>query len=131
LLTAGYRGLAPAPAAAPATRETALASATAEPACRAAGPSDAPEPDGNAPPMALAVTSANADPITARAIAGSAGQFDVPAADFTLTSQAGRPVSLSSLRGKVVLLTFLDPVCTTDCPLIAQEMRSADAMLGG
>jgi cytochrome oxidase Cu insertion factor (SCO1/SenC/PrrC family) len=30
-----------------------------------------------------------------------------------------------------VLLTFLDPVCTTDCPLIAQEMRSADTMLGG
>jgi cytochrome oxidase Cu insertion factor (SCO1/SenC/PrrC family) len=83
-----------------------------------------------AAPMALAATSRVADPITAQAIAGSAGQFDVPAADFTLTSQAGRPVSLSSLHGKVVLLTFLDPVCTTDCPLIAQEMRSADAMLG-
>jgi cytochrome oxidase Cu insertion factor (SCO1/SenC/PrrC family) len=40
-------------------------------------------------------------------------------------------VSLASLRGKIVLLTFLDPVCTTDCPLIAQEMRSADTMLGG
>jgi cytochrome oxidase Cu insertion factor (SCO1/SenC/PrrC family) len=40
-------------------------------------------------------------------------------------------VSMSSLRGKTVLLTFLDPVCTTDCPMIAQEMRSADALLGG
>jgi cytochrome oxidase Cu insertion factor (SCO1/SenC/PrrC family) len=30
-----------------------------------------------------------------------------------------------------VLLTFLDPVCTTDCPLIAQEMKSADTLLGG
>ncbi len=29
-----------------------------------------------------------------------------------------------------MLLTFLDPVCSTDCPLIAQEMRSADTMLG-
>jgi len=29
-----------------------------------------------------------------------------------------------------VLLTFLDPVCTTDCPLIAQEFRSADTLLG-
>lgn len=83
-----------------------------------------------AAPMAFASTSRNADPITAQAIAGSSGQFDVPAANFTLTSQDGRQVSLSSLRGKVVLLTFLDPVCTTDCPLIAQEMRSADAMLG-
>jgi hypothetical protein len=39
-------------------------------------------------------------------------------------------VSLLSLRGKVVLLTFLDPVCTTDCPIIAQELRAADSMLG-
>ena len=57
--------------------------------------------------------------------------MDTPAPGFTLTSQDGRQVSLASLRGKVVLLTFLDPVCTTDCPLIAQEMRSADTMLGG
>ncbi len=83
-----------------------------------------------AAPMAFATTNRNADPITAQAIAGTTGQFDTPAANFTLTSQDGRQVSLASLRGKVVLLTFLDPVCTTDCPLIAQEMRSADSMLG-
>ncbi|HEY1346626.1 MAG TPA: SCO family protein, partial [Streptosporangiaceae bacterium] len=35
-----------------------------------------------------------------------------------------------SLRGKVVLLTFLDPVCTTDCPLIAQEFRATGQLLG-
>lgn len=34
------------------------------------------------------------------------------------------------MRGKVVALTFLDPVCTTDCPLIAQEFAEADQMLG-
>ena len=84
-----------------------------------------------AAPMALATTNPNADPITAEALAGTSGQFDSPAANFTLTSQDGRQVSLASLRGKVVLLTFLDPVCTTDCPLIAQEMRAADTMLGG
>jgi cytochrome oxidase Cu insertion factor (SCO1/SenC/PrrC family) len=84
-----------------------------------------------AAPMALAAANPNADPVTAQAIAGSSGRFGLPAANFTLTSQDGRQVSLSSLRGKVVLLTFLDPVCTTDCPLIAQEMRSADSMLGG
>jgi cytochrome oxidase Cu insertion factor (SCO1/SenC/PrrC family) len=39
-------------------------------------------------------------------------------------------VSLASLRGKVVLMTFLDPVCTTDCPLIAQEFRAAGQALG-
>jgi cytochrome oxidase Cu insertion factor (SCO1/SenC/PrrC family) len=83
-----------------------------------------------AAPMALATANPNADPITAQAIAGSSGQFDTPAANFTLTNQNGQQVALSSLRGKVVLLTFLDPVCTTDCPLIAQEMKSADALLG-
>ena len=83
-----------------------------------------------AAPMAFASVNRTADPITAQAIAGTTGQFDTPASNFTLTSQDGKQVSLSSLRGKVVLLTFLDPVCTTDCPLIAQEMKSADALLG-
>jgi cytochrome oxidase Cu insertion factor (SCO1/SenC/PrrC family) len=83
-----------------------------------------------AAPMAVASVNRTADPIIAEALAGSSGQFDTPAPGFTLTSQDGRPVSLASLRGKVVLLTFLDPVCTTDCPLIAQEMRSADTLLG-
>ena len=39
-------------------------------------------------------------------------------------------MSLAGLRGKVVLLTFLDPVCTSDCPLIAQEFRAAGQLLG-
>ncbi len=30
-----------------------------------------------------------------------------------------------------MVLTFLDPVCTSDCPLIAQDLRLADQMLGG
>jgi cytochrome oxidase Cu insertion factor (SCO1/SenC/PrrC family) len=30
----------------------------------------------------------------------------------------------------VLLLTFLDPVCTSDCPLIAQEFRLAGQLLG-
>ena len=81
-------------------------------------------------PMAFASVNRNADPIIAQALAGASDQMDTPAPGFTLTSQDGRRVSLASLRGKVVLLTFLDPVCTTDCPLIAQEMRSADTLLG-
>jgi cytochrome oxidase Cu insertion factor (SCO1/SenC/PrrC family) len=83
-----------------------------------------------AAPMAFASVNRNADPIIAQAIAGTNGQLDTSAPGFTLTSQDDRQVSLSSLRGKVVLLTFLDPVCTTDCPIIAQEMRSADTLLG-
>ena len=83
-----------------------------------------------AAPMAFAAVNKTADPITAEAIAGTNGQLDTPAPNFTLTSQSGRQVSLASLRGKVVLLAFLDPVCTTDCPVIAAEMRVADTLLG-
>ena len=83
-----------------------------------------------AAPMAFASANRNADPIIAQALAGASGPMNEPAPGFTLTSQNGHQVSLSSLRGKVVLLTFLDPVCTTDCPIIAQELRAADAMLG-
>jgi cytochrome oxidase Cu insertion factor (SCO1/SenC/PrrC family) len=83
-----------------------------------------------AAPMAFAAVNKTADPITAEALSGTNGEFDTPAPNFTLTSQDGRQVSLASLRGKVVLLSFLDPVCTTDCPVIASEMRVADVLLG-
>jgi cytochrome oxidase Cu insertion factor (SCO1/SenC/PrrC family) len=83
-----------------------------------------------AAPLALAQADPNADPIIARAIDGNAAPLDFAAPAFTLTDQNARQFSLASLRGKVVLLTFLDPVCTSDCPLIAQEFRHADQMLG-
>lgn len=53
-----------------------------------------------------------------------------PAPAFALTDQRGKPVSSASLRGKLVLLTFLDPVCTSDCPLIANQIAVADRELG-
>ena len=84
-----------------------------------------------AAPMAAAQASPNADPILAEAIAGSTAPLNFPAKAFQLTDQHGRTVSLASLHGKVVLLTFLDPVCTSDCPLIAQEFRAAGQLLGG
>ncbi len=83
-----------------------------------------------AAPMAVASTSSQADAIIAKAVAGSPNFVDAPAPVFRLTDQFGRSVSLASLRGRVVVLTFLDPVCTSDCPLIAQEMRAADQLLG-
>jgi cytochrome oxidase Cu insertion factor (SCO1/SenC/PrrC family) len=83
-----------------------------------------------AAPMAAAQASPNADSILAQAIAGSSVPLKFPAKGFQLTDQHGRTVSLASLRGKVVLLTFLDPVCTSDCPLIAQEFRAAGQLLG-
>jgi cytochrome oxidase Cu insertion factor (SCO1/SenC/PrrC family) len=83
-----------------------------------------------AAPMAAAAANRTADPILALAISGDSSSLDVPAPDFSLTDQDGRAVSLASLHGKVVLMTFLDPVCTTDCPIIAQEFKQAGRMLG-
>jgi cytochrome oxidase Cu insertion factor (SCO1/SenC/PrrC family) len=84
-----------------------------------------------AAPMAVASVDRNADPIIAQAIAGGAPvRLDLPAPDFQLIgAESGQPVSLASLRGKVVLLTFLDPVCT-GCPQIARQLHAATTLLG-
>jgi cytochrome oxidase Cu insertion factor (SCO1/SenC/PrrC family) len=81
-------------------------------------------------PMAAAATSPHADPILAQAVDGTPEAIDKPASGFNLVDQYDKPVSLASLRGKTVALTFLDDTCTTDCPVIAQEFRSADSALG-
>jgi cytochrome oxidase Cu insertion factor (SCO1/SenC/PrrC family) len=83
-----------------------------------------------AAPMAEAQATTGASTILAQAVDGSSSPMDLPAPGFTLTDQHGRTVSLASLRGKVILLTFLDPVCVSDCPLIASEFRQAWQLLG-
>ena len=82
-------------------------------------------------PMALAAVNRQADPILSEALDGTPNALDTPAPPFQLIDQHGRAVSLAGLRGHVVALTFLDPVCTSDCPLIAQEFRQADQQLSG
>lgn len=49
---------------------------------------------------------------------------------FTLTDQAGKTKSLASLRGKVVVLEFMDSKCTDICPVVSQEFRYAYRDLG-
>jgi cytochrome oxidase Cu insertion factor (SCO1/SenC/PrrC family) len=80
-------------------------------------------------PMGAVSLNRHADPIIARALAGDAIPVNRAAPDFHLTSQAGQPVSLASLRGKVTLLTFLDPQCTASCP-VTSELVAARGMLG-
>jgi len=155
LAAAGYLALAPAPAIEPAVAARPVATAEPAPAsAQAAQPLPARLATTairavtgaglravfamwaavivivGAGPMALAQASSTASPIIAQAIAGSAAPLNFTAPAFSLTDQRGSPVSLAGLHGKVVLLTFLDPVCTSDCPLIAQEFRAADRLLG-
>jgi cytochrome oxidase Cu insertion factor (SCO1/SenC/PrrC family) len=49
---------------------------------------------------------------------------------FTLTDQAGRTMQLSALRGKAVVLEFMDPHCTDICPIVSQEFVDAYHKLG-
>jgi cytochrome oxidase Cu insertion factor (SCO1/SenC/PrrC family) len=49
---------------------------------------------------------------------------------FTLTDQFGKRVSLRSFRGKVVVLSFNDPECTTICPLTTTALLHAKKLLG-
>jgi len=53
-----------------------------------------------------------------------------PAPEFTLTDQTGSSVSMSKLHGNLTLVTFLDSVCSDDCPIIANQIAAADRALG-
>jgi protein SCO1 len=54
-----------------------------------------------------------------------------PAPDFTLTDgPTGETVTLSSLRGRVVLLTFLYTSCPDVCPLTAAKLSAVRGRLG-
>jgi cytochrome oxidase Cu insertion factor (SCO1/SenC/PrrC family) len=46
-----------------------------------------------------------------------------PAPDFRLTDQNGKAFSLGGLRGRPVLVTFIDPLCRNLCPLEARVLN--------
>ena len=56
--------------------------------------------------------------------------LDAVAPGFTLTDQFGKRLSLSSLRSKVVVVSFNDPECTTICPLTTTALLHAKKLLG-
>jgi cytochrome oxidase Cu insertion factor (SCO1/SenC/PrrC family) len=43
---------------------------------------------------------------------------------FRLTDQSGAAVSLAALRGRPVLVTFIDPLCRNYCPIEAQHLNT-------
>jgi cytochrome oxidase Cu insertion factor (SCO1/SenC/PrrC family) len=54
----------------------------------------------------------------------------IRAPGFRLTDQRGHTMTLASLRGKVVVLEFMDPHCTDICPIVSQEFVDAYRQLG-
>jgi len=86
--------------------------------------------------QAGAVTCANcaavARPVSAPSNASGSDVFTPPyvAHSFALRDQRGAIVSLASLRGKAVALTFLSSVCTEQCPLAGRALAQVDHLLG-
>src|SRR3979411_2372247 len=54
----------------------------------------------------------------------------MPAPDFMLQDQDGKPVSVSALRGRVLAIPFLDSHCQQLCPLAGDQLGQAQRALG-
>lgn len=52
-----------------------------------------------------------------------------PAPAFTLADQAGRTISLGDLRGRRVVLAFMDPLCKQECPLEGRALARAESQV--
>ena len=61
---------------------------------------------------------------------GNATSTSLPASGFHLTDQSGASYSLGEHSGHYTLLTFLDPVCWTDCPLLGEQLRDVAQSFG-
>ncbi len=77
----------------------------------------------------VAATVAGAETTLFEARNGLATGAASPAPPFHLTDQFGRPYALGEHPGRVTLLTFLDPHCWTDCPLLAQQLKLVRSQL--
>jgi cytochrome oxidase Cu insertion factor (SCO1/SenC/PrrC family) len=73
---------------------------------------------------------ARGTPRSARPDVDPGTALEAPAPGFELLDQNGRLRSLAQLRGKVVLLAFVDTRCTNVCPLTTQSMEEARRLLG-
>lgn len=61
------------------------------------------------------------------AMTWKAGQKAAP--DFALRDENGKPISIASLHGHPVVVTFMDPVCRSLCPLEARVLSAATQKL--
>jgi cytochrome oxidase Cu insertion factor (SCO1/SenC/PrrC family) len=77
--------------------------------------------------VGIGVAIAQGDSSSRRSAPGDPGTFFAagsrPAPDFTLRDQDGRAIGLRSLRGRTVLLAFIDPVCRNYCPFEAKILN--------
>jgi len=60
---------------------------------------------------------------------GQPSSLNTKAPRFTLTDQFDQKYTLGEHAGYVTLITFLDPVCWTDCPLLASQVAQVRSQL--
>jgi protein SCO1 len=77
--------------------------------------------------IGIAVAADSGGGSTANAAPADAGTFWEAGArkapDFSLRDQSGRTISLRSLRGRPVVIAFIDPVCRNHCPFEARILN--------
>jgi cytochrome oxidase Cu insertion factor (SCO1/SenC/PrrC family) len=97
-----------------------------------AAPNDAAYPPPPPAPTTGATTATPTPQLPASLSAFMGLERTTPAAarPFSLTDQRGHLVSLASLKGKVVVLTFFDAACDDICPVLATELSEAYEDLG-
>jgi protein SCO1 len=54
----------------------------------------------------------------------------VPAGDFILTDQHGKPFHMADMAGKVVVFTFIYTHCRDTCPYVSLKLKAALKLLG-
>jgi peroxiredoxin Q/BCP len=77
--------------------------------------------------LVLRPSSPAATTVTTAATTWAAGAARAP--NFHLADADGNPVSLAALRGGNVIVTFVDPKCTTFCPRESLVLNDAIRML--
>lgn len=80
-------------------------------------------------PIVGATINSRADPIVYQAIDGPPTPIDVAVPNLVLRDQSGRIERLAALRGKVVVLAFLDPVASESSRALGRELAQADGLL--
>ena len=81
--------------------------------------------------QALAQPSGQAAPAhSTPTLQGGADLHSVTAPAFSLHDEQGQAISLASLRGHIVIMTFMDATCTQECPIIAQYLDQTAQYLG-
>jgi protein SCO1 len=80
--------------------------------------------------VVLAAGSSDDDEGSPNTFEGSLMPKGMPAPDFALKNQDGDTVTMRSLRGRPVVVTFLYTTCQDSCPIQAQTVRGALDDLG-